>query len=507
MKKPVLLCILDGVGLNPATTGNAWALARTPNLDMLMKRAPNAQLLTHGPYVGLPEGQMGGSEVGHLTMGAGRVIWQPLERIRTDLDTGDFASRAPWQQSLPALQQSRAIHLIGLLSDGGIHSHLDHLLGLCKILHPLGTPIFIHAITDGIDTASRAAQDQLTTFMQQLTAFPHVHLADICGRYYAMDRNDNWDRLQPYYNMLVEAEAPFMPDANAVFAKAASQDWDDPFIPPHLLSLPAGLDPRIQHGDSLIFTNFRADRMRQLVQCFIPDLQPDFAKEHQHQFQALISMTPYSDNFTAHVTPLYPPEPITHTLGEIVAAAGLTQLRMAETEKYAHVTYFFNGGREEPLPQEDRLMVASPDVATYDLQPIMSLPELVEQWRIKVTHDPYDLTVLNIANGDMVGHTGNLDAAIEAMEAVDLAVHEIVQTMEDLGGHILITADHGNVEAMTTEDGSKVTSHSQFPVPVIYIGPHKGRLQNGSLPDVAPTLLKLLGLKQPPEMTGTCLFV
>lgn len=504
-KCPVYLCIMDGVGLREETHGNAWKSAYTPTLDRLMATCPNSSIRTDGQYAGLPEGQMGNSEVGHMTMGSGRIILQNLERIRKDLHTGAFSALPAWKKCKQTALNARAIHLIGLISDGGVHSHTDHLVSLCEYLNKLGKDVFVHAITDGRDTGPFVADKQIDDFLQRTETLEHVRLVDVSGRFYAMDRDNRWERVEEAYRMFVNREGhQDVHDVYQAIDSAHNAGITDEFIKPSALPVEIGKDARIQDDDMLVFFNFRADRMRQIVRSFI---DPDFNGfvRHKKPKVNVFTMTEYDSSYSDKVTIFYPPQVPTQTLGEIVSNAGLTQLRIAESEKYAHVTFFFNGGREEPFKGEERIVQPSPKVKTYDLKPQMHLPEVIAQLADYVKlHNP-DLVIFNIANGDQVGHSGVFEAAVKAMDSVDKAIEKLVGLAAEHNAHLLITADHGNVEEMYTDDNGPATSHTTNPVPLIYVGDREIALKDGGLADIAPTCLHLLNLEQPEEMEGTCL--
>lgn len=498
-KTTTILCILDGVGENPNTHGNAVAAAHTPTFDRFYKTHPHSQILTHGKAVGLPEGQMGNSEVGHINLGSGRAPLQQLEAIEHSLNT-DFLEKLEVKKLLKTLEKSRCLHLIGMISDGGIHSHVNHTLGLIKTLSPLCAaqkkPLYIHIITDGRDTPPKAAQDQIIHFASTIKPFKNAYIASVCGRFYAMDRDNREERTNAAFNLYTkgtgaaDAINPTAPDVLTAIQTAYAHNQTDEFIKPTALTpLKEGL---LQKEDTLLFTNFRADRARQITHAFIKARYPN-----------IFTMTEYDSKFNNAVNVLYPSAPLKDTLGEVVAKAGKTQLRLAETEKYAHVTFFFNGGREEPFKGEERALIPSPKVRTYDLQPEMSLAAVQTRLTKAILEQKYDLIVCNIANGDMVGHTGNFNAAIKAVEAIDSFLNTLEKTAIKTKANLLITADHGNCEHMLNTDGSPVTSHSKYPVPLFYIGPQQNiALKNGALSDIAPTVLTLMGLPPAAEMTG-----
>ncbi len=502
-RPPFLLCILDGVGLNPESRGNAVALAKTPTLDHLFATCPHAKLLTHGPSVGLPKGQMGNSEVGHLTIGSGRILRQGLVRTTEDLAGNAFDKLPGWQKTLEAVAHARAVHLVGLVSDGGVHGHSDHVLSIARRLNQYEKPVYIHAITDGRDTPPHAGEDQLRNFNLCLAGLPYVELADLSGRYYAMDRDNRWPRTAAYYALLTLGEGHNTATIQQAFEDHASSGKSDEFLTPTSLGDPK--ESRIKQGDVVIFTNFRGDRMRQIVSAFLGDTSvTDLVPVPENL--TLVTMDMYDTAFDGRVTVLYPPFQPARTLGEIVAESGLSQLRIAETEKYPHVTYFFNGGREMPFKGEQRELVPSPQVATYDQQPEMSLPEVREKLLEHLqSATPPEFIVLNIANGDMVGHTGDLQAAMKAVEAVDETLGDILKKLQEKDGQALVIADHGNCEQMEDAKGKPHTAHTLYDVPVIYVGNREVGLNDGTLADVAPTVLALMALPHEEEMSGKCL--
>ena len=499
--RPVMLVVLDGWGWREETADNAVRLARTPVWDRLWANCPHALLHTSGADVGLPVGQMGNSEVGHLNIGAGRVVLQDLPRVTQALAGGEV-ERAPAMRDLIArLRQSGGTcHLMGLLSPGGVHAHQDHAITLAGLLTQAGVPTVLHAFTDGRDTPPRSA---LQDVEHALTALPAaVRIATVCGRYYAMDRDKRWDRVAKAYAAIVEADGPHFADARAIVADAYAHDVTDEFVLPAI----AGDYGGMRDGDGILCFNFRADRVREILAAL---LDPDFSgfpRRRTVRVAAAAGMTQYSEELNAFLQTILPPQSLTNVLGEVVAAAGRTQLRTAETEKYPHVTYFLNGGREEPYPGEDRVMVPSPKVATYDLQPEMSAPELTEKTVEAIDAERYDLIVLNYANPDMVGHTGDLAAAIKAVETVDRGLGRLTEAVQRKGGAMLVTADHGNCELMRDpETGGPHTAHTTNPVPLLLVGRGDVALADGRLADIAPTLIELMDLAKPAEMTGASL--
>ncbi|MFT9359279.1 2,3-bisphosphoglycerate-independent phosphoglycerate mutase [Acetobacter okinawensis] len=501
-KRTAMLVILDGFGWREDSSDNAVHLARTPSFDRLWHNNPHSFLRTSGEDVGLPDGQMGNSEVGHLNIGAGRVVMQELPRIFAAIEDGSLARNPALTDFIAALKKTGGTcHLMGLISAGGVHSHQDHAAALARIVSDAGVPVALHLFTDGRDTAPRSA----ATYLQQLrAALPSaVQLATISGRYYAMDRDKRWDRVEKAYNALLSATGPQAQSPEEVISAAYAQDVSDEFILPTVLTGYTGM----RDGDGILSFNFRADRIRQLMDAM---LEPDFngfARSKVVHFTAALAMTHYSDALAARMTVLFPPEELTNLLGEVVAQAGLRQLRMAETEKYPHVTYFMNGGRENLFEGEDRILVPSPKVATYDLQPEMSAPELTDKAVAAIKSGTYDLIVLNFANPDMVGHTGVLAAAITAVEAVDTGLGRIAQALEEEQGVLLVTADHGNCETMKDpQTGGPHTAHTLNLVPFIVAGSHASKLHDGGkLADLAPTLLDIMDLPKPAEMTGQSL--
>ena len=493
-KGPMLLCILDGFGENEEVAGNAIKAANTPCLDEIYKNHPHAQLLTHGEHVGLPKSQMGNSEVGHMTIGSGRIILQSLDKISKDLTSGEFERKLSWQEVIKKSENSRAIHLIGMVSDGGVHSHTNHLIGLCKILDKLNKPIFIHVITDGRDTAPFDAVNQLKTFTIAIKSLNNIHIADVAGRFYAMDRDNRSERTTAALDLYLGKTKPTANNiTEAISSELENNDYDEYFIKPTKLNLTNELNSNIENNDSLIFFNFRADRMRQITQNFI---------ENEINLNVIATMTEYNSEFNNDVTVIYPPEVPQNTLGEIVANNGGKQLRIAESEKYAHVTFFLNGGREEPFKNEDRIVIPSPKVRSYDVCPEMSLPEVTSKLLEAIKNGNYDLIVLNIANGDQVGHSGNFEASKQTVEHIDKALNQIVPAIKENNGEMLIIADHGNCDEMLDKNGNISTSHSTNPVPIIYIGRKGATISSGGLADVTPTILSLMEQPIPPQATG-----
>jgi 2,3-bisphosphoglycerate-independent phosphoglycerate mutase len=501
-RRPVMLVVLDGWGWREEVADNAIRQAKTPSFDRLWAIGPRAFLRTSGGDVGLPEGQMGNSEVGHLNIGAGRVVVQDLPRINDAAASGEIARAPALTGLIQALKHSGGTcHLLGLVSPGGVHSHQDHAVALAKILTEAGVPTVVHALTDGRDTPPQSAGDDL----KRLTAaLPRsVPVASVIGRYYAMDRDKRWERVVKAYSAIVEAEAPRFADPQAAIADAYAHKLYDEFILPAVIGDYRG----IKDGDGVLCFNFRADRVREILGAMLDANFAGFPRKRVVRFAAAVGMAQYSDELDRMMQTIFPPQSFPNILGEVVANAHRTQLRMAETEKYPHVTYFLNGGREEPYDGEDRIMVPSPKVATYDLQPEMSAPELTDKAVEAIRSGKYDLIVLNYANPDMVGHTGSLPAAIKAVETVDFGLGRIADAISKSGGALLITADHGNCEMMRDPaTGGTHTAHTTNPVPVILLGAgNRALLAEGRLADIAPTLLELMDLPKPKEMTGVSL--
>jgi 2,3-bisphosphoglycerate-independent phosphoglycerate mutase len=500
-RRPVMLAILDGWGWREDPADNAVRQAKTPNFDRLWNTGPRAFLRTSGRDVGLPDGQMGNSEVGHLNIGAGRVVMQDLPRINDAIATGEIKSAKALGALIQTLKQSGGTcHLIGLVSPGGVHSHQDHVAALAAILTDHGVPAVVHTLTDGRDTPPRSGADDLKRLAAALP--PSVSIATVVGRYYAMDRDKRWDRVAKAYNAIVEAQGPHFADAQSAISDAYAHDVTDEFVVPSVIGNYAG----IRDGDGVLSFNFRADRVREILGAMLDPSFAGFPRKRSIRFAAAVGMTQYSSDLDRLMQTIFPPQAFPNILGEVTAAANRTQLRMAETEKYPHVTYFLNGGREEPFPGEDRIMVPSPKVATYDLQPEMSAAELTAKAVEAIGSGKYDLIVLNYANPDMVGHSGNLAAAIKAVETVDTALGKISEAIQRSGGALLVTADHGNCEMMRDPvTGGPHTAHTTNPVPLLLQGGGDVTLAEGRLADLAPTLLDLMQLPKPADMTGMSL--
>lgn len=499
MTTPVMLMILDGFGWREESADNAVAQARTPHFDRLWRECPHGFLRTCGRDVGLPDGQMGNSEVGHTNIGAGRVVMQDLPRIDSAIEDGSLAESADLHRFIGALKESGgACHLLGLVSPGGVHAHQRHVAALARIVADAGIPVFVHAMTDGRDTAPESGADCLTWLGDALPG--GAEIATVIGRYYAMDRDKRWDRVRLAHDLLVDGKGDAMEDAAASLRASYQDKVTDEFVKP----LAAGDYSGMKDGDGLLCANFRADRVREILGALLDPEFDGFARDRRIEFAACLGMVPYSDTLNPFMHCLFPPEPMEDLLGEVVSRAGKRQLRAAETEKYPHVTYFLNGGRETAFEGEERIMVPSPKVATYDLQPEMSAPELTDRVVAAIEGGTFDLIVLNFANPDMVGHTGVLAAAIKAVETVDEGLGRIAGAIAAKGGALIVTADHGNCEMMRDpETGGAHTAHTLNRVPVLLMGgPESAVLHDGRLADLAPTLLALLGIDQPKAMTG-----
>jgi 2,3-bisphosphoglycerate-independent phosphoglycerate mutase len=500
--KPVVLCILDGWGLNPSREANAVALAETPAYDRALASCPHTELSAHGPDVGLPDGQMGNSEVGHTNIGAGRIVWMDLPRIDHAIADGSFDVNPALLGLARHLRESGGTaHVLGLASPGGVHAHERHIARAANVLARSGLKVAVHAFTDGRDVPPRSAYRQL----QELQAALHgPRLATVTGRYYAMDRDNRWDRVRKAWRALVHAEGRGAYSAAEAVMGAYDRGETDEFIQPTCLRGHGGM----RDGDGILFANFRADRARELLTALLDPEFDGFDRGRPVRFAAACGMVEYSDRLNRLMSAMFPAIPVSNTLGEWVSRQGLRQLRLAETEKYPHVTFFLNGGIETPWPGEERRMAPSPRVPTYDLQPEMSAAEVTAHLVAAIRARQHDLIVVNYANPDMVGHTGILDAAIRACEAADRGVGDALAALAEVGGAMLLTADHGNAELMVDPaTGGPHTAHTLNPVPCILIGWPKGvRLRvGGRLADIAPTLLELMGLPQPPEMTGRSL--
>lgn len=505
MKKPFMLMILDGFGLKDDATGNAIKAASTPNLDKVFDTYPNVKLAASGLSVGLPDGQMGNSEVGHLNIGAGRVVYQELTRITKAIDDGIFAGNASILGAINhAKETGGSLHVMGLMSDGGVHSHIDHIKATLALAASNDLKkIHLHCFMDGRDVPPTSGIDYVKE-MEKFIADKYgdvMSIGIVSGRYYAMDRDKRWERVQLAYDALTLGEGRQAESASKAVKFAYSNNETDEFIMPTICDK----DATVKSGDSIIFCNFRPDRAREITRAFVDKDFDGFERKSQIANLQYVCMTQY-DATMPNVQVAFPPASINNTLGEYLSSLGKTQLRIAETEKYAHVTFFFNGGVEQPNALEDRILVPSPQVATYDLQPEMSAYQVTEKVVEEIKANKYDCIILNFANPDMVGHTGVFDAAVKAIEAVDECVGKVVEAMLEADGQVLITADHGNADDMVDENGNVVTAHSTNPVPLIHVAKAPSKLkEGGKLCDIAPTMLTLMGLPIPAEMTGTSL--
>lgn len=499
-KKPVVLCILDGWGLSDVTQGNAVALAQTPCFDDLMANSPSSTLITYGPDVGLPTGQMGNSEVGHMNIGAGRVVEMDLRKIESAIERDEFDKLPGVTRFASAVKVAGGIaHICGVLSDGGVHSHIDHMIETAKALEAHGLDVVLHLFGDGRDVAPKSAQRYLAHLQASIGA--NTKVGSLSGRYYSLDRDNRWERVAQGYNAMVNGKGAMFANAEDAIQSAYDAGVTDEFIPASVIAGFSGLND----GDGLMCVNFRADRAREIMAAIGDPAFDSFETGQRPKLSALTGFAEYSDQHNTYMDCVFPSEEIKNTLGEWVSAHRLKQFRIAETEKYPHVTFFLNGGVETPADQEVRYLAPSPKVATYDLQPEMSSQEVTEHLVSAITTGDYDLIVVNYANPDMVGHTGDLDAAMAACASVDAGLALAVQAVKDTGGAMVVCADHGNCETMIDpETGGAHTAHTINPVPVILVGGESdARLRDGGrLADLAPTLLALMGLEQPPEMTG-----
>ena len=506
-KKPVVLCIMDGFGWTPDQTfGNAVATANTPHLDALMRDYPMTTINASGMAVGLPDGQMGNSEVGHTNMGAGRIVYQQLTLITKSIQDGEMMKNPVLVRNMKAaIDAGKAIHLMGLVGTGGVHSHADHWFGVLDMAKAMGaTRVYLHCIMDGRDTDPHSGKGFLADLQKKLDELGVGTIATVTGRYYAMDRDNNWDREEKAYAAFVYGEGNHAANAQEAIDASYAADVTDEFVVP-VVTCEGG---RVEDGDTVIFMNFRPDRARQMTRVFCDDDFKGFERRGGRKQVHYVCMAEY-DATMPNCEVAYPPVELKNVLGQYLSDNGKTQLRIAETEKYAHVTLFFNGGVEAPYPGEDRKVIPSPkDVATYDLKPQMSAPEVAAECKARIESGKYDVIILNFANCDMVGHTGVFDAAVKAVEAVDAAVNEVVTAALKAGGCVFLTADHGNAEKMKNPDGSPFTAHTTNVVPFVVIGCGDVKLREGGcLADIAPTMLPYIGLPVPAEMTGKSIIV
>lgn len=510
MKKPLVLTIMDGFGFNPNNEVNAIYAAKTPNIDKIFAECPTTSIGASGMDVGLPDGQMGNSEVGHTNIGAGRVVYQELTRITKSAKDGDMMTNEALVSAMEnAKKNGSSLHLMGLLSDGGVHSHIEHLYALVKMAKEKGLQkVYIHALLDGRDVPPSSAADFIDAANYQLAKIGVGKIATVMGRFYGMDRDNRWDRVEKAYAALVYGEGVITDDAaEAVRASYKTVDADgknltDEFVLPTVIS---GTE-RIASGDSVIFFNFRPDRAREITRTFVDPDFSGFERKGGKLDLTYVCMTQY-DASMPNVLVAYKPQSLKNTLGEFLSNKGLTQLRIAETEKYAHVTFFFNGGVEVEYNGEDRILVKSPKVATYDMQPEMSAEPVCDKVVEAIESGKYDVVILNFANCDMVGHTGIFEAAVKAVETVDTCVGRVAEATTKMGGVMLLTADHGNADCMIDTDGSPFTAHTTNPVPFAVIGKDCKLREGGKLCDISPTIIKLLGLDKPEEMTGESIII
>ena len=501
VKVPHVLVIMDGVGHREETDDNAYLAARTPHLTAMKAKHPNSLISGSGEDVGLPDGQMGNSEVGHMNLGAGRVLYQDFTRITKDIRTGDFFEH---EVLIDAVEKAKAaqgaVHILGLLSQGGVHSHEDHIVAMCELALKRGATVYLHAFLDGRDTPPRSAKPSLEKLDALFAQYPNQgRIVSMIGRYFAMDRDNRWDRVEQAYRLMTEGEA-FRVVNSAVegLAQAYAAEENDEFVKATRI----GDIAKVQDGDSIVFMNFRADRAREITRAFVEKDFAGFTRKVVPKLSKFVMLTRYQASIDAPVA--YMPQELKNSIGEYLSSLGKTQLRIAETEKYAHVTFFFSGGREDEYVGEKRILIPSPNVATYDLQPEMSAPEVTDELVNAINSGEFDLLVVNYANGDMVGHTGVFDAAVKAVETVDTCLGRVYDAVMANKGHMLITADHGNVEQMHDHDSGQVhTQHTTELVPFIYVGPTQAVISEGGvLADVAPTLLHLMHLPVPQEMQG-----
>lgn len=500
-RKPLVLIILDGFGHSDSPEFNAIYAAKKPNWDRLLASQPHGLISGSGMDVGLPDGQMGNSEVGHMNLGAGRVVYQDFTRVTKAIRDGEFFQNSVLTAAVDkAAGAGKAVHILGLLSDGGVHSHQDHLIAMAELAAQRGAErIYLHAFLDGRDTPPKSAEPSLKLLDDAFARIGKGRTASIIGRYFAMDRDNRWDRVEAAYNLITDGTAEFAADTavgalNAAYERGESDEF--------VKATRIGEQVRVEDGDAVVFMNFRADRARELSRAFVEPGFKEFPRQRELHLADYVMLTQYAASIPAPSA--FKPESLDNVLGEYLAKNGKTQLRIAETEKYAHVTFFFSGGREEPFEGEERILIPSPKVATYDLQPEMSAPEVTDKIVDAIEHQRFDVIIVNYANGDMVGHTGVFEAAVKAVECLDTCIGRIVEALDKVGGEALITADHGNVEQM--EDamtGQAHTAHTCEPVPFVYVGKRNVSIREGGvLADVAPTLLNLMGLEQPKEMTG-----
>lgn len=511
MKTPTVLMILDGWGISSGEDNDAIAAARTPNMDSLQKLFPTTTLGASGEDVGLPDGQIGNSEVGHLNLGAGRVVYQDFTRINNAIESGNFQKNPVFSESFKMIKKaSGRLHVMGLMSDGGVHSHIDQIKALASFAASSGIDdIFVHAFMDGRDTPPNSGIDHIRNMESYLASLGKGCIAVVSGRYYAMDRDNRWDRLELAYRAMLVGEGKVATSGEEAVRKAYDRGETDEFILPTVIQGDGGTSGLISDGDGIIFMNFRGDRAREITHALNDAEFNGFVRPAVANLSSYVCLAQYDESFDHPVA--FPPIVLENIMGEVLSREGLTQLRIAETEKYAHVTFFYNGGVEQLFEGEDRCLIQSPkDVPTYDLKPRMSADEVTGELLERLDSGRYDFVIVNYANPDMVGHTGVFEAAVTAIEAVDECVGRIAEKVQELGGVLIVTSDHGNAESMVDPGGTAHTAHTTHQVPLVMVGPDfsKGKpvLAEGCLADVAPTLLKIMGIAQPAEMTGTSLF-
>ena len=509
-KKPVVLLVLDGFGYSDELEHNAIANANAPTWAKLWANNPKTLIATSGLAVGLPEGQMGNSEVGHMCLGAGRVVYQNFTRINKAIEDGDFFENPAYVKAIDnAVSAGKAVHIMGLLSDGGVHSHENHIFAMVKMAAQRGAKdVYVHAMLDGRDTPPRSAENPLKNLQNVFSEQGVGKVASIIGRFFALDRDNRWDRVQASYDLIVDGKSEYSATSALEGLKAAYEhDENDEFVKATSISEDGTSPVKVEDGDAVIFMNFRPDRAREITNAFVDAEFDGFERARVPQLCNFVMTTEYASDIKADCA--YPPEDLINSFGEVCSKNGKTQLRIAETEKYAHVTFFFSGGQEDLYQGEERILVPSPKVATYDLQPEMSAPEVTEKLVAAIESRQFDAIICNYANCDQVGHTGDYDASIKAVECVDRCLAEVLAAVDRVGGDALITADHGNVELMfDAGSGQKHTQHTTFPVPLVYSGARQVSMKNGgSLADIAPTMLKLMKVEQPDEMTGQCLVI
>ena len=504
MKKPVVLCIMDGFGIRETKDGNAILNAATPNLTKLFRENPFTTIGASGLDVGLPDGQMGNSEVGHTNIGAGRVVYQMLVKISKSIKDGDFFNINAMKEAMEnCVKNGTALHAIGLLSDGGVHSHIEHLYGILEMAKKYGlTKVYVHALLDGRDVSTTSGAGFIRDLENKMAELGVGKVASVMGRYYAMDRDFAWDRVEKAYAAMVYGEGVQASDAAKAVEDSYAKDVTDEFVLPIVINK----DGMIKSGDSVISFNFRPDRARQFTRAFVDEAFDGFERKNGYMPLTYVCMTQY-DETMPNVSVAFPPEELKMTFGEYLASKNMTQLRIAETQKYAHVTFFFNGGEEKTFEGEDRILIQSPDVPTFDLMPEMSAYPVCDAVCEQILSGKYDAVILNFANCDMVGHTGIFDAAVKAVEAVDTCVGRVVKATKEMGGVVFITADHGNADCMVGEDGNPFTPHTTNPVPFCVVGYDCKLKEGGRLADIIPSMLTVLGLEKPAEMDGESLII